>query len=451
MMEAPASHDSAVQRARSRFGEKPRPPPTPSSSDETAGSARSSPSQHSTANVAPRASALCLPPQPVSVPPSQQLGAKIPVSLSVRVRRTFDLDNVKQTFGCNLHIIMSWGADNETAPEERQGAASAGFDWTPEWKPRFVIKNVMELVHSTEFYTIRPNPNAHLKGEKKAIILGEMRLLVKIFHDMDLREFPFDIQRFVIEMEMEGIDSDDAKFVPFPDLPGADCIHSRCIFEDMKLAADKERALEYSFYSTKRSSSRLGMSLSGLKIKMTFCRRSNYYISNVALIMCVICSFALTAWASDDVADRQAVDFTLLLTAVAFKLVVVSMLPPVAYHTYLDYYVFFCMLFLSLVSITHSITPWLQLNFGDQFDGSFDDRCFIFFALSWIIFNVICGVWASNHSASTLTPFSSGRILADRDMQASSAAGAGESRTQSNNVRDTALHHPCIGNTDLSA
>ena len=50
------------------------------------------------------------------------------------------------------------------------------------------------------------------------------------------------------------------------------------------------------------------MALSGLEIKMTFCRRAMYYVSNVALIMCIICTFVLTAWASDDVADRQAVD-----------------------------------------------------------------------------------------------------------------------------------------------
>ena len=47
---------------------------------------------------------------------------------------------------------------------------------------------------------------------------------------------------------MEGIDANDAKFVPFPEIPGADCIRSRCVFEDMQLAVDKDRALEYKFY-----------------------------------------------------------------------------------------------------------------------------------------------------------------------------------------------------------
>ena len=50
-------------------------------------------------------------------------------------------------------------------------------------------------------------------------------------------------------------------------------------------------------------------------------------------------------------ADRQAVDFTLLLTAVAFKLVVVGMLPPVSYFTYIDYYVLFCLVFLAAIAV----------------------------------------------------------------------------------------------------
>ena len=55
---------------------------------------------------------------------------------------------------------------------------------------------------------------------------------------------------------MEGVDASDAKFVPFPDIPGADCMWSRCVFEDMQLAADRERALEFRFYETSRSECR---------------------------------------------------------------------------------------------------------------------------------------------------------------------------------------------------
>ena len=83
---------------------------------------------------------------------------KIPVELSVRVRRTFELDNVKQQFGCNLHILMSWPTDEEEIPAEMARPAAAGRQWEPAWKPRFIIKNVMEFLNSSELYTIERNP-----------------------------------------------------------------------------------------------------------------------------------------------------------------------------------------------------------------------------------------------------------------------------------------------------
>ena len=178
--------------------------------------------------------------------------------------------------------------------------------------------------------------------------------------------------------------------VPFAGLPGADCSVKRCEFEDMRLADDRERAMEHRFYQTDRAASRRGMSLSGVEIKMTFCRLALNYVANVGMIMFLICSFVLTAWASPEVADRQAVDFTLLLTAVAFKLVVVSLLPPVAYFTYIDYYVMACMLFLAMVTTLHGLLPYAVSHLGEEEAEAFDNACFTAACVFWGTFNAAC-------------------------------------------------------------
>ena len=61
---------------------------------------------------------------------------KIPVSMSVRVRRTFDLNLVRQEFGLNLHILLEWESDEEVPDLLKAQPAAAGFRWEPEWKPR---------------------------------------------------------------------------------------------------------------------------------------------------------------------------------------------------------------------------------------------------------------------------------------------------------------------------
>merc|ERR1712032_842436 len=58
-----------------------------------------------------------------------------------------------------------------------------------------------------------------------------------------------------------------------------------------------------------------------------------------------------------DVPGRLGVDFQLILTAVAFKLVLTSMLPPVSYMTVLDMYVYAGFAFLSAVTVLHTIFP----------------------------------------------------------------------------------------------
>merc|ERR1712079_582298 len=51
-----------------------------------------------------------------------------------------------------------------------------------------------------------------------------------------------------------------------------------------------------------------------------------------------LCSFAVFAIEGTELADRLSVVFTMLLTAVAFKIVVADTLPKVAYTTLLDLY-----------------------------------------------------------------------------------------------------------------
>merc|ERR1719237_1677524 len=93
-------------------------------------------------------------------------------------------------------------------------------------------------------------------------------------------------------------------------------------------------------------------------------RKAFYYVLNVACVMLLISSFALCAWAKHpaDISGRHDVDFSLVLTAVAFKLVLTSMLPPVSYMTVLDTYVACSFLFLTTVTIAHPSLPYFFLD-----------------------------------------------------------------------------------------
>ena len=85
----------------------------------------------------------------------------------------------------------------------------------------------------------------------------------------------------------------------------------------------------------------LGLSYPGLRFVLCVHRRPDYYIVNIVMPtgLIVLLTGAQFQIAAEDVADRLSVSVTLLLTAVAFKLVTSTMTPAVAYLTLLDRYV----------------------------------------------------------------------------------------------------------------
>ena len=76
------------------------------------------------------------------------------------------------------------------------------------------------------------------------------------------------------------------------------------------------------------------------ELKLRVCRLPFFYLSNLVLPLLLLvsltgCVFVLPP---EEVGDRLSVSLTLLLTVVAYKLVVASSLPAVAYLTWLDRY-----------------------------------------------------------------------------------------------------------------
>eukprot|EP00039_Didymoeca_costata_P016026 m.279950 g.279950 ORF g.279950 m.279950 type:complete len:820 (+) comp16323_c12_seq1:226-2685(+) len=85
------------------------------------------------------------------------------------------------------------------------------------------------------------------------------------------------------------------------------------------------------------------------------------YIYNVILIMFMTATLVAGAFfvPINDLADRAAITLTILLTAVAFKLVLQDGLPQVSYLTLLDKYVLVCFLAIFLVAVESTVVAFL--------------------------------------------------------------------------------------------
>ena len=86
-------------------------------------------------------------------------------------------------------------------------------------------------------------------------------------------------------------------------------------------------------------------------------RKYNYYLWNIAAMVNMISFLAFTSFAIErnDTGKRLSVSLTLLLTVVAFKNFVSSILPKVSYLTLMDKYVLFNVAFIFLVSVQNAV------------------------------------------------------------------------------------------------
>ena len=78
-------------------------------------------------------------------------------------------------------------------------------------------------------------------------------------------------------------------------------------------------------------------------------------------VMLAICSLSFTAFAipREELGDRMSIVLTLLLTAVAFKLVIADALPKVSYFTALDKYMNAMFALLFIVAVENGISAEL--------------------------------------------------------------------------------------------
>ena len=276
-----------------------------------------------------------------------------------------------------------WEAAEEQ-PDGIQIASNPGYTWEPAWKPQWIVKNVMEEISSTSTFVLEVTDDGRPNR-----VHAEIKHLVRIYNAMDLRKFPYDEQAFTIDIEIEGQDTGAVRFVDFGnDVLVADALYNRCVFQDMMLISDEGRRFEWEFYETDRAVSRRKMALSGLHIALIFKRNASYYNWNVSSIMFLISSCVLTGWAIEvhSTSDRLGVDFTLLLTAVAFKLVIASLLPPIDYLTILDKYVMLCLFFISVATVAHALVPAI---FAEE--AAVDADVVVFYAMAgfWLFVNLL--------------------------------------------------------------
>lgn len=124
-----------------------------------------------------------------------------------------------------------------------------------------------------------------------------------------------------------------------------------------------------------------------IRIATFYERRSYYYLVNIALVLFFITGMAAYPfWIdSDDLSARLQLNFTLVLTAVAFKYTVSTHLPRIPYLTYMDYFVLCNFGFIVCCGIEHVVSSKLSKERADDLDMYF----FISAGFVWLFTHIL--------------------------------------------------------------
>ncbi|XP_078583750.1 gamma-aminobutyric acid receptor subunit beta-3-like [Branchiostoma floridae x Branchiostoma japonicum] len=310
---------------------------------------------------------------------SKRPPGKVRVLITPTLFSLRDVDTVKQEFSAELWFEIFYRDPNLAGIKNRDEV-----DWDNQWDPRIELRNTVTIEKNVTSQNL-----IEVVGEDVPIVHEFRKVRATFKADMDLTEFPVDHQKLTVQL-MSGWAT---KRVELRKNYGSIDNISADDFAD----ADQWKVIEYleRTHDTKRNGQSKTFGEYPLyNITAHVQRKTTFYLWNTVLILFFIMGLSFTVFSipPEEHKDRLGITFTLLLTTVAFKLVVSQYLPTVNYLTLLDKYVLGCIIFQCSVAVENTLAS----VFGDKTSALiFDGICASILAFVVLLVHLIFGrmIW----------------------------------------------------------
>ena len=265
-----------------------------------------------------------------------------PIEIGFTIYSLTNIDPVEQTFHCDLKVFCRWHdggmeLDPDMVQLHKTGAFANGdgFEKDEDGRfPHFVVKEIdPELVdnsaphhHFTNAHDVEPVEGTHVvylsPNDKPGYVRSEQRFRGTFFQAMQLAAFPFDAQTLNITIRLPRRSDSGRPFIQFHNSIGPQA--------EMK---DWVRLAEWYRYQPTAKSDVDSKGRAKYTISVPLVRRYTYYVWSILAVIGSISFLSFVSFAinPDDLPGRSSLVVTLLLTAVAFKLVISDILPKVCH------------------------------------------------------------------------------------------------------------------------
>ena len=312
---------------------------------------------------------------------NQHLTGEIKLSLTMTVFSVASIDTVGQTFSCEFILVAQTLNANELRTVHGDAVTPGTFE------PR--IKFMNKLEESKWRLTAKMLPSGEVRY--KYAVAG---CFAETF---ELGNFPFDVQelQIIVGTAIPTANKETGQRV-ISFLPDGLSGHSSrvhlshfCLSNVFSL----EACMRVHTTATKPSESPSGKVRPETRFCMAVRRYSSYYLLNLIFPLFLISGISLCSFGvgRQELGDRLSVSTTMMLTAVAFKLIINADLPKLSYLTFIDTVSLANFVFVTLVVVQNTLAAQWSFEGADAVD--------LICAMSFSAVLAVSAVWTSVSAA----------------------------------------------------
>ena len=349
-------------------------------------------------------------PPPVRISYTGRDRQTVPVTMNFEVSNIMTLDAAESRFEADIFVTLSWcnpmlaaanadgtlqvelGADaweRLTSGNKIKRGRCATFDDVVEHMPLMEVMNQIELKETAD--------EIQLEDRETGRVSLVMRYQGFFEEPFELQAFPFDHQALDIRLQFLREDAYNYS-MEAGDLSKNSWYGTWDYSEDGKWIETNQ---EWRFRA------RLNHNLQSVNdypvyaMRISAARRWGYYVHSIAVVLCLLVLLQVGTLLAPptEFSDRLANTFTLLLTVVAFKIVLGERLPKCSYLTIADKYITCAFALLSIAgfqcmlsfSIAVGKGPWSSLSEVEALDHA--ENIDTIFVMGYSAFWLLVHVW----------------------------------------------------------
>jgi hypothetical protein len=260
-----------------------------------------------------------------------------------------EIDDARQSFAANVYIQLRWKDTRLANP----GGSTRQVRLDDIWNPRVLLANQQGRVATALPEIAQVNPDG--------TVIYRQRYTGNLSQPLDLSQFPMDKHSFTIHFVAAGYSDDLLEFTPetYRSIQGG-AIADELSLPDWELVGYEALVLPYTPIEL--------IHTAGFAFRFEVERYVTYYIWQLILPLGVV---VVMSWAAfwvgrENVGVRIGVATSSILTMIAHRFVLASLLPRLPYMTRMDYFTVGSTLLVFMALVTVIFTTFLA---GKEYDS----------------------------------------------------------------------------------